>query len=203
MASRMVRCYFTNQYIGRTAIYVNGSHTYTGCYGDEPFEQMIEGAVYFVAVAATGGLFTHWEYRVGNTGSQLLYANGQTIGYDGAPDIWIRAEGESEELVTRPSIFHWTYKKQSGAKFMLNIEEWNALMENINRVRKYRKCSQWAFEKAIRDQNFTAKMYNDAVDAIQDIGEGAGGFLSKVKQYKDEVTAERLNLLVSELNVIT
>lgn len=101
---------------------------------------------------------------------------------------------------TRPSKFSWTTPKESGGTFNLTATEWNNLTKNINDVRVYKTMSAYSFTEAVKGNNFTAIIYNQAVKAIKGIS-GYGTSLSEVSK-GDTVTAKRLNDLVSEINAV-
>lgn len=107
---------------------------------------------------------------------------------------------------TRPKYFYWTYAKNSGGTFNLTAIEWNTLTANINQVRVYKGLTEYkgatnlGFTMAFKGNSFTAAMYNQAVEAIQEIS-GYGAFLSYVSP-GDTIYASHLNNLVSELNAI-
>lgn len=101
-------------------------------------------------------------------------------------------EGEIEE-------FEWWYDKIKGDSFYLDKDEWNDFTAKINEKRLSMGLSKWSFETAYSGDNFTADMANDAMEAIQDMGSGAGGFIPEVSR-GDPVTANYLNTIVEELN---
>lgn len=115
----------------------------------------------------------------------------------GTIDLYIEPP---EAAVTRPSNFSWTYTKTSGGSFNLTAAEWNALTARINAFREYKGLSSYSFTYAYKGNDFTAAMYNQAVNAIKGIS-GYGSYLSTVSS-GDTVTAAGLNLLRDELNAI-
>lgn len=102
---------------------------------------------------------------------------------------------------TRPNKFSWTNAKASGNPFNLTATEWNNLTENINDVRVYKTMAEYSFTTAVKGNNFTATMYNQAVKAIKGIS-GYGTSLSEVSK-GDTVTAKKLNDLVTAINAVT
>ena len=115
----------------------------------------------------------------------------------GAIDLYIEPP---EAAAVRPSNFSWTYTKTKGGSFNLTAAEWNALTARINAFREYKGLSSYSFTYAYRGNDFTAAMYNQAVNAIKGIS-GYGSYLSTVSS-GDTVTAAGLNLLRDELNAI-
>lgn len=100
----------------------------------------------------------------------------------------------------RPEDFEWTYEKVSGGSFNLTADEWNALTARINEFRLYKKLPEYEFSVAEKNKPFTAQMYNQVREAIQEIS-GYGTLIPEVEQ-KQEITAYMLNVVVSELNAI-
>ena len=115
----------------------------------------------------------------------------------GAIDLYIEPP---EAAAVRPSNFSWTYTKTKGGSFNLTAAEWNALTARINAFREYKGLSSYSFTYAYKGNDFTAAMYNQAVNAIKGIS-GYGSYLSTVSK-GDTVTAAGLNLLRDELNAI-
>lgn len=100
----------------------------------------------------------------------------------------------------RPAKFYWTYPKTQGGAFNLKAAEWNGLLSNINLVRAYKGLSTYPFTFVSTGNTFTAGHYNAAVAAIKDVS-GYGGWLNYVNTGQT-VTAQMMNVLVSELNAI-
>ena len=115
----------------------------------------------------------------------------------GAIDLYIEPP---EAAAVRPSNFSWTYTKTQGGSFNLTAAEWNSLTARINAFREYKGLSSYSFTYAYKGNDFTAAMYNQAVNAIKGIS-GYGSYLSTVSK-GDTVTAAGLNLLRDELNAI-
>ncbi|MBR5235750.1 MAG: hypothetical protein IKW06_00020 [Clostridia bacterium] len=101
---------------------------------------------------------------------------------------------------SRPSNFSWTYSKVQGGAFNLTATEWNNFTAKVNAFREYKYLSAYSFTYAYKGNDFTAAMYNQAVNAIKGIS-GYGSYLSTVSK-GDTVTAAGLNLLRDELNAI-
>lgn len=100
----------------------------------------------------------------------------------------------------RPENFEWTYEKVSGGSFNLTADEWNALTARINEFRLYKKLPEYEFSVAEKNKPFTAQMYNQVREAIQEIA-GYGTLIPEVEQ-KQKITEYMLNVVVSELNAI-
>ena len=101
---------------------------------------------------------------------------------------------------SRPDDFAWTNSKVKGGAFNLTASEWNSFTSRINDFRAYKKLSSYSFDTAHKGNEFTAKMYNQARLAIQGIS-GYGTYIPTVSSGY-EVSADALNILVSELNAI-
>lgn len=103
---------------------------------------------------------------------------------------------------TRPAYFAWTVPKVSGAQFYVGAAEWSALMTNINEVTAYAIGSypSWSYSAPSSGEILTAARYNDLRAAIQTVP-GYGYYIPQVSSGQI-VTAQQLNLLVSELNAI-
>lgn len=121
--------------------------------------------------------------------------------------LWIRGATGTEVSpisveVVAPSGFSWTYEKVQGQPFNLTAQEWNTCTAWINTVRGRQTTPlvAYPFTTAVKDQPFTAAMYEEARLAIQAIA-GYGGYIPEVKR-DDPITAYALNILVSELGVI-
>lgn len=200
--SYKITCYFNSEYIDSTEVYYSGGfYEYTGYYGDDYLE--IGGfteSTTFTATPASSSAFTRWVYRLGSTTGTVQYSYVNPFTYTGTQDIYIRAEGEEVETPTRPDYFSWTYTKRSGRAFNLTADEWNELTSNINEVRRYRGYSNYSFTTAYSGDNFTAKMYNQAVNAIKGIS-GYGTYIYTVSK-GEEITADHLNDLRDELNAV-
>jgi hypothetical protein len=103
---------------------------------------------------------------------------------------------------SRPPTFAWTYAKTQGGRFNLTAAEWNAFTQNVNAVRQYKGKAAYSFTNAVRGSPFTAALYNQARAEIQQIGGGAGGYIPRAAAGQT-ITAQMVNALVSEINVIT
>ncbi len=125
-----------------------------------------------------------------------VWFRGYDAGYTGSITLKITPPAEK----VRPSNFSWTYIKTQGGSFNLTATEWNNLTARINAFREYRGLSNYSFTRAYSGNDFTAAMYNQAVNAIKGIS-GYGSYLSTVSS-GDTVTAAGLNLLRDELNAI-
>ena len=203
--SYKVTCYFNNEYIDSTNVYYSGGfYEYTGYYGEDFLE--IGGfteSTTFTAYPSSDGEFTRWVYRLGSVSGTVKYSYANPFTYTGSEDIYIRAEGEEVYVPptpSRPDTFSWTYTKRSGRAFNLTADEWNELTSNINAVRRYRGYSNYSFTTAYEGDDFTAKMYNQAVNAIKGIS-GYGSYIYTVSKGA-VITADRLNDLRDEINAV-
>lgn len=203
--SYKVTLYFNNEYIESTDFEASGGwYYYTGYYGDDFLEVGgFSDSTVFTANPTSDGEFTRWVYRLGSVSGTVKYSYSNPFIYTGTQDIYIRAEGEEAYVPptpSRPDYFSWTYTKRSGRAFNLTADEWNELTSNINEVRRYRGYSNYSFTTAYSGDNFTAKMYNQAVNAIKGIS-GYGTYIYTVSK-GEEVTADLLNDLRDELNAV-
>ncbi|MDO4562217.1 MAG: hypothetical protein Q4C12_00125 [Clostridia bacterium] len=110
---------------------------------------------------------------------------------------WIRVTIPEK---VRPSDFYWTYSKISGNSFNLTASEWNSFTSRINEFREYCGLSAYSFTTAYTGNDFTASIYRQARTAIQAI-DGYGTYIPYVSS-GDDITADMMNVLVSELNAI-
>lgn len=101
---------------------------------------------------------------------------------------------------TRPENFSWWYPKTSGGTFNLTADEWNRFTGRINEFRDYRSIPKYSFTMAVTGNTFTASIYNEVREAIQAIA-GYGTYIPLVSA-GDEITADMMNILVTELNAI-
>ena len=163
-----------------------------------------------------------WDSENGEPSSYIKYNDDSGSGsnfsftYDVAANttyyVWVKSyAGESsgyvdlyieppEAAAVRPSNFSWTYTKTQGGNFNLTAAEWNSLTARINAFREYKGLSSYSFTYAYKGNDFTAVMYNQAVNAIKGIS-GYGSYLYTVSS-GDTVTAAGLNALRDELNAI-
>ena len=133
----------------------------------------------------TGGCTYYIKVYVVNSSGKLSYPTSLTI---------------AVPLKIRPSDFRWTYPKTSGGNFNLTASEWNSFTSKINEFRDYCNLSTYIFTTAYTGNTFTAAMYRQARTAIQAI-DGYGTYIPYVYS-GDDITADMMNILVSELNNI-
>lgn len=109
---------------------------------------------------------------------------------------------EIEEIATVGAAkpFKWTYEKVKNQKFNLTADEWNGFTARINLSRAVKELPAYGFQTVIKGQIFTADHYNSVRQAIQAI-QGCGTYIPTVKK-GDAITADIMNILVSELNAI-
>lgn len=101
--------------------------------------------------------------------------------------------------MSKPNNFNWSSTKSSGGAFNLTAADWNDLQDTINQMRDYLGMSEYDFTRAVKGETFTALMYNEAREAIQGFGSGAGSYIPKVSK-GDTITANIMNVIVTELN---
>lgn len=104
--------------------------------------------------------------------------------------------------ITTNSNFSWTYEKNAGEPFNLTSSEWKSFLQTINDLRWSLGEDEYNFSNTSYmdpGDTFTASMANEARDAIQSLGGGAGGYIVEVTPGQN-ITAYYMNTLVSELN---
>lgn len=104
---------------------------------------------------------------------------------------------------TRPSTFQWTNSKEPGKEFNLTAKEWNDLCQNVNSLLAY--CDRWdyPFTKAVKEEPFMAKMFNEILEAIKPISSRTEEMLDSYKvEPGDIIKAQALNDLVALVNEI-
>ena len=138
-----------------------------------------------------------FTYDVAANTTYYVWVKSYSGASSGYVDLYIEPPAPS---VIRPSNFSWTHEKTQGGSFNLTADEWNALTARINAFREYWGLNSYSFTYAYKGNDFTAAMYNQAVNAIKDIS-GYGSRLSTVSK-GNNVTAAGLNLLRDELNDI-
>lgn len=102
---------------------------------------------------------------------------------------------------TRPSNFSWIYPKTKGGSFNLTAAEWNDLTSRINAFRDYQFLTEYSFSTAYKDDPFTAAMYRQARTAIRALDGRESDDIPYVYS-GDTITADMMNILVSELNSV-
>lgn len=104
---------------------------------------------------------------------------------------------------TRPNTFQWTNPKEKGKDFNLTAKEWNDLCQNVNDLLAY--CDQWdyPFTKAVKEESFTAEMFNEILEAIKPISKKTPEYLeSREVKAGDIIKAQDLKDLVALVNEI-
>lgn len=86
--------------------------------------------------------------------------------------------------------FAWTYEKAKGIEWNLTADEWNGLIDFVNA----RRSSAYSFTAAVKDNPFTAAMYNQMVSAI-----GSGTNVNA----GDIITGDLMNELVTNANAMS
>ena len=150
------------------------------------------------ATANYGYTFLGWSFLPNTVQVDNYLSSNTSFIMPSAPVIMIA--NFTANTQTGPNKFYWTTPKVSGGTFNLTATEWNGLCENINLVRAYKGLGAYNFTTAYIGYPFTADMYNQAVYAIQGVP-GYGSYLYPVIP-KQTITADHMNILVNELNVI-
>lgn len=102
---------------------------------------------------------------------------------------------------TKPSLFSWTYAKESGGYFNLTREEWNSFMSTVEAEIAYVGHEPWGWTKASdSNPNFTDGMCNEAYNLLHEqLYMGGYGTLYTVTSGQ-QIEAYLLNQFVKELN---
>lgn len=148
------------------------------------------GTTYLAAYVASGG-----DYGFTGLDSFTEYIIEAAVYYSGG-NVTLFLDSE----YTRPDFFYWSTTKTSGNDFDIMAADWNALTSNINDVRVYRGFSTTSMTTVATDDELTAAIYNEVVNAIQGIT-GYGTYLSTVTQ-GSSVYASQFSDIESELNAI-
>ena len=155
-----------------------------------------------IATDDDSGSGNNFKFTCDVNANQIYYFWIRAFDPEDTGSIWFYIIAPDNE---RPEDFYWYegkngYKVQS-ASFDLTAEEWIDFTQRINDFRKYRGLSNnYDFSSIEPGDLFTANIYNEAVEAIQEI-EGYGAYLEEVVKGQ-EVTAQLLNILIDELNAI-
>lgn len=186
--------------------------TFTKGYGADSTEVEYKhgGQSNYTSVTTSSSSFNLEGLLYGTTYVYRLRSHGE-----GGSSSWtsLRYFTTEEDLPDRPSDFSWTYPKISGSNFKLTPTEWNSFTSRINAFREYKGFSPVSFTTAVNGNDFTAKMFNQARNAIAALsayftggrtipGEMVG--ISDVSNpiYANEIRASYLNALVDALNSI-
>lgn len=118
--------------------------------------------------------------------------------------IWVRCSladksGTTLFRIIVPGDFSWTHPKIKGKEFNLTATEWHNLMHRIDFIRRNRRMSGYGVSVSKGD-TVTARIIDRARLAMQDI-EGYGTYVPEAVK-GEPITAELMNAIVSELNVI-
>lgn len=105
--------------------------------------------------------------------------------------------------VMLPHPFEWV-NKISGQPFDLTKEEWDALTAYIDSVYINKKGSSYGFTEIAQGDTFTYNIYNDAFDAIAELGGNlTDGNTRYTRAYKNKpITAGCLNILAKAIKEI-
>jgi hypothetical protein len=104
------------------------------------------------------------------------------------------------EVSPRPLNFEWNTAKVSGANFALTYTEWNDFTDRINEFREYSSLAEYIFTAAVLGNEFTAAMFNEAVNNINDMEPTISP--PTTKSADDDIYASYLNDLRDSLNSI-
>ena len=141
---------------------------------------------------------------IGLTPGTIYTIMAQVWVYTSADHSNINFGGYLETTLTtggRPSAFSWTVPKTAGGQYYVGATEWMSLINNIMNVLEYAGYT-YSFTQSLPQTGeiLTAARYNDLRAAIQSVP-GYGYYIPQVSSGQI-VTAQQLNLLVSELNAI-
>ncbi len=145
----------------------------------------------------TGITFTNLEQGTMYTVVAHIYA------YDMYGEIYgqIAEHSGTEATMGKPLPFAWTYEKKAGEPYFVGADEWVKLTNKISSVLAYKGYSYtFTQDRPFSGDILTAARYNDLRAAIQSVP-GYGYYIPQVTSGQI-VTAQQLNLLVSELNAI-
>lgn len=122
--------------------------------------------------------------------------------YDASGNVGVAGSMQTTmTTLSRPAYFSWTVPKVQGEPFYLGASEWAGLINSIMNVLEYAGYI-YSFTQTFpaAGELLTAARYNDLRAAIQTVP-GYGYYVPQVSSGQI-VTAQQLNLLVSELNAI-
>lgn len=92
-------CYGNDETIESTSIYVPDiNQRYSVPYGDTLNVGGFSYNIRFTANPAENCSFTRWVYRLGSTSGTVQYSYSNPFTYTGSQDIYIRAEGEADDV---------------------------------------------------------------------------------------------------------
>lgn len=189
-------------------IYSNGNYVYDSMQFIDP-----PGRTFPTAQTATfTGLYRGWSYRF--FAYSAYDANGDGTG----TGTWLESEYSNEITVStlnRPDNWAWVTSFYSGMEFTIyNIgttnyyyimpaAEWNSFLAKINEFRAYKNLSTVSFPTYTRDVDFTAAVYNLAVNAINAMSAYFVGYTAiPTKSSGAELTANDFFRLRNTLNSI-
>jgi hypothetical protein len=191
-------------------IYSNGNYVYDSMQFIDP-----PGRTFPTAQTATfTGLYRGLSYRF--FAYSAYDANGDGTG----TGTWL--ESEQSNIVTvstlnRPDNWDWVTNFYSGMEFtvynigtanyyyyIMPAAEWNSFLAKINEFRAYKNLSTVNFPTYTRDADFTAAVYNLAVNAINAMSAYFVGYTAiPTKSSGSELTATDFTRLRNTLNSIS
>lgn len=170
-------------YGGRVSWYVDG--TYVGASNYKPYATTCDGIT--ITGLTPGTMYT-------------VTINLYIYDANGIPQ-YAGQFGVTMTTLSRPAAFAWTVPKVAGGQYYVGASEWVGLVANILNVLEYAGYS-YTFKTQLPSPGdlLTAERYNDLRAAVQSVP-GYGYYIPQVARGQ-VVTAQQLNLLVSELNAI-
>lgn len=159
---------------------------------------------------STSSLYASGSSISVSTGSRLDYGTyyWRARGIDSRGDTSSWTSDRTIEVT--PSDFEWSLTKTSGSEFNLLASEWNGFTSRINDFRDWKGFSTYSFSNAATDSGFLASMFNEAVNAINDMNPPTAPPSTKVGVSDvtnpldaDDILASDLNLIRDSLNSIT
>lgn len=178
-----------------TYVYITVQYTYNGNDKIEYEEKAICGQTYtYQADEGTSyEVSVHSVYVVDNTRltSEEVYTWGTIASVRPNNWEWSTSISTSAYIPFSDNAFH-----------PVTASEWNNFTARINEFRKYKGLSEYTFTTVAKGDTFTAKIYNEAVYAIQGI-DGYGTYLTfAVKGETNALSASAYTSLRDELNAI-
>lgn len=119
----------------------------------------------------------------------------------------------TEQLSSRPQNFNWTtnivtggaiYEVQNKNLKIITAQEWNDFTSRINAFRQYKGLSNYTFTSVVSGTAFTAVIYNQARNALNDLNAyiTGGNVIPSTVSTGIVITANHLLALKSALNSI-
>lgn len=116
-------CYGNDETIESTSIYVPDiNQRYSVPYGDTLNVSGFSYNIRFTANPAENCSFTRWVYRVGSVSGTVQYSYSNPFTYTGSQDIYIRAEGEADDI---EEPIYWGVSGETAT----DVGDWGASIE--------------------------------------------------------------------------